>query len=136
MASVQDSGGGGGLLASLRNTAGTLLATVHSRIALAGNELETERLRLVRSLLLGIAALFCLGLGVLLLVGLVLALHWESRVLILVLFGAGFLIAGALLLLAMRSSNGRRQVFEATIAELEEDLRQLRAATAHDNSPD
>ncbi|MCP5267447.1 MAG: phage holin family protein [Zoogloeaceae bacterium] len=120
----------------MRNTAGTLLATVHSRIALAGNELETERLRLVRSLLLGIAALFCLGLGVLLLVGLVLALHWESRVLILVLFGAGFLIAGALLLLAMRSSNGRRQVFEATIAELEEDLRQLRAATAHDNSPD
>lgn len=129
-------GEAGGLLAALRNTAATLLATAKTRVELAGNELETERLRLVRSLIFGIAALFCFGLGILLLIGLVLALNWDNRVAILGGFGGGFLIAGAILFAGMTRANGKRQAFAATIAELEEDLRQLRAATGHAKSGD
>ena len=129
-------GEAGGLFAALRNTATTLVATARTRVELAGNELEIERLRLVRALIFGIAALFCFGVGALLLIGLVLVLHWESRVFVLSSFGIGFLVSGALLYLGMKRANGRRQAFAATIAELEEDLRQLRAATGHAKSPD
>lgn len=131
-----EAGGPGGLFAALRNTAATLIATAKTRVELVGNELETERLRLVRSLVFGIAALFCFGLGILLLIGLVLALNWESRVAILGGFGGGFLVVGALLFAGMKRANGKRQAFAATIAELEEDLRQLRAATGHAKSRD
>jgi len=62
------------------------------------------------------------------LIGLVLILNWESRVVVLAAFGGGFLAAGAILYGAMKRANSRRQAFAATIAELEEDLRQLRAA--------
>jgi uncharacterized membrane protein YqjE len=131
-----EAGGTGGLLTALRNTAATLVATARTRVELAGNELEVERLRLVNALILGISALFCIGVAVLLLVGLVLALHWESRVVLLASFSLGFLVVGVVLYAAMKRANGRRQAFAATIAELEEDLRQLRAATGHAKSPD
>lgn len=124
-------GAPGGLFSALRGTAATLIATARTRVELVGNELEIERIRLVRSLIFGISALFCFGLGILLLVGLVLVIHWESRTVVLSLFGAGFLAAGGLLYAAMLRANRRRQAFAATIAELEEDLRQLRAATGH-----
>lgn len=136
MSLTPGAGEAGGLLAALRNTAATLIDTARTRVELAGNELEAERLRLVQSLILGISALFCFGVAVLLLVALVLALNWESRVSLLAAFGVGFLVAGALLYAAMKRANGRRQAFAATIAELEEDLRQLRAATGHAKSPD
>lgn len=122
---------GGSLLSTVRGLATTLLATARTRVELVGNELETERLRLVHLLVLGISALFCLGLAVLLLVGLALVLYWDSRVAVLAGFGTTFLVAGIGLFMGMKRANGRRQAFAATISELEEDLRQLRAATGH-----
>lgn len=136
MSATPGGGEAGGLFTALRTTAVTLVATARTRIELAGNELAGERIRLVRLLVLGVAALFCLGVGLLLLVGLVVALNWEHRVAILGALGAAFLIAGGLLFAAMQRANDRRQVFAATIAELEEDLRQLRAATGHGKKPD
>ncbi|MBI2307034.1 MAG: phage holin family protein [Rhodocyclales bacterium] len=136
MSSTPGSGEAGGLFAALRTTAVTLLATARTRIELAGNELASERIRLVRLLVLGIAALFCLGIGILLAIGLVVALNWDNRLVILGAFAAAFLIAGGLLFAAMQRANDRHQVFAATIAELEEDLRQLRAATGHGKKPD
>lgn len=123
--------GNPGLFAALRAVATTLVATARTRIELAGNDLELERVRLVRTLIFGISALFCFGLGIIVLIGLVLVLHWESRVLVLAGFGGGLIAAGALLFLSMQRVNRRRQAFAATIAELEEDLRQLRAAAKH-----
>lgn len=119
----------GGLFAALRSTATTLLAAARTRVELAGNELAFERDRLVRALLFGVAALFCLGLGVLLALALVVALYWENRVALLGGFAAVFLLAAAALLAAVLRMSRNRQPFAATIAELEEDLRQLRAAS-------
>lgn len=123
--------GNPGLFAALRGAATTLVATARTRIELVGNDLELERVRLVRTLIFGISALFCFGLGIIVLIGLVLVLHWESRVLVLAGFGGGLIAVGALLFLSMQRVNRRRQAFAATIAELEEDLRQLRAAAKH-----
>lgn len=117
-----------GLFAALRTTAATLVATARTRVELAGTELETERIRLVRSLLFGISALFCLGLGIVLMIALLVALNWESRVVVLGSFSLIFLAASVVLLLLLKQQNRRRQVFAATLAELQEDLRQLRAA--------
>lgn len=123
-----EAAGNAGLFAALRNVATTLVATARTRVELAGNDLELERLRLVRTLVFALAALFCVGIGIILLIGLVLILNWESRVIVLAAFGGGFLAAGAILYAMMKRANSRRQAFAATIAELEEDLRQLRAA--------
>jgi len=131
-----DSTAGPGLFAALRGAALTLVATARTRIELAGNELATERIRLVRLLVLGIAALFCLGLGLVLLVGLLVALYWENRIALLGAFTAVFLIGGGVLLYAMARANDRHQVFAATLAELEEDLHQLRAAAGHGKKAD
>ncbi|MFO1345290.1 MAG: phage holin family protein [Rhodocyclaceae bacterium] len=126
-----EAAGNAGLFSALRNVATTLVATARTRVELAGNDLELERLRLVRALIFGLSALFCFGVGLLMLIGLVLILNWESRVVVLAAFGGGFLAAGAILYAAMKRANSRRQAFAATIAELEEDLRQLRAAADH-----
>lgn len=117
-----------GLFAALRTTAATIVATARSRVELAGSELETERIRLVRSLLYGISALFCLGLAIVLLVALIVALNWDARIVVLGGFALVFFVASIALFLSLKRQNHRRQVFAATIAELEEDLRQLRAA--------
>lgn len=117
-----------GLFAALSTTATTLVATVRTRVELAGSELETERIRLVRSLLFGISALFFLGLAIVLLVALLVVLNWEARITVLGGFALVFFVAGLFLLFSLQRQNRRRQIFSATIAELEEDLRQLRAA--------
>lgn len=126
-----EAAGNPGLFAALRTLATTFVATARTRLELAGNDLEFERLRLVRTLVLAVAALFCLGLGLVLLAGLAVALYWENRVGILAALGGGFTAAGIALIVAAQRANARRQAFAATIAELEEDLRQLRAATGH-----
>jgi uncharacterized membrane protein YqjE len=131
MSSSPGSEEAGSLYAALRKSAVTLVATARTRIELAGNELASERIRLVRLLVLGIAALFCLGVGILLLIGLAVAVYWENRIALLASLAALFTVGGGLLLRAMMRANDRHQVFAATIAELEEDLRQLRAATGH-----
>lgn len=131
-----EAGSPGGLFAALRNSAATLLVAARTRIELAGNELATERIRLVRMTLLAVGALFCLGLGILLLFALVVALNWEQRTMILGLGAAFFLIGGGLLLFAALRANDRRQAFAATLAELEEDVRQLRAMAADGKKSD
>ncbi len=136
MATNPGDGEAGSLLAALRNSAVTLVATARTRIELAGNELAAERIRLVRMALLAVAALFCLGVGVLLLFAVIIALNWEQRAAILGGGAALFLIGGGLLLLAALRANDRRQAFAATLAELEEDLRQLRAAAGHGKKAD
>ena len=91
-----EAAGNAGLFSALRNVATTLVATARTRVELAGNDLELERLRLVRALIFGLSALFCFGVGLLMLIGLVLILNWESRVVVLAAFGGGFLIYGAI----------------------------------------
>ena len=117
----------GGLLASLRGLLATLLATLQVRLELFATELEEEKLRLVRLLVFGAIAFFLLGAGAVFLAGLLTVLLWEEhRLLALGLFAALFLGGGLIALwLALQAARARSRLFEASLAELVQDRRQL-----------
>ena len=103
-----------------------------TRLELLGNELETQKLQALRMLMLAQALLFCAGVGVLLLVALLVLLAWEQRVAVVAVFAVGFGVATALLYRAlMRLVRAPEPVFAATLAELREDVRKLKAASGH-----
>ena len=115
---------------ALRGFAASLLGTGHTRLQLLGNEIQTEKLRILRQLGFAAALMFCAGLAVLTAVALLLVLFWEQRLALLLgltlLFTA---LAGAFVVALRRASVGAENVFAASLAELGEDLRQLRAVS-------
>lgn len=130
-------GGREGLFAALKNIPETLLAMGQTRLELLANEVEAQKLTVLRSLLLAQACAFCASLGIVLLVALAALLMWDQRLVVVAVFAAVFLLAAAFFYRAlMRIVNAPETAFAATLAELQEDLRQLRAASGHARSPD
>lgn len=114
----------------LKTFAASLVAAVHTRLALLANEIQTEKQLILRQLALGLGLLFFLGLGVVITVALAVTLLWEARLWIL----AGFAVlcwglAGYLYAALRRGQAKAAPPFSSSLAELQEDLRQLRAAT-------
>lgn len=127
----------GGLMGALKNLAATLLDSVQTRLALLVNEIRAGKHLAVQQFRLGLALLFCLGLGMLLTVALAVLLWWEQRILVLGLFAALFLgLAGYFYAALRRNSAESTPLFAVSLAELQEDLRQLREATGHEPKPD
>jgi uncharacterized membrane protein YqjE len=130
------SASGGGPFAALKNIPISLLAMAHTRLQLLGNEILTEKHRALRELTLVLAMVACAGLGVLLVVGLAVILLWDQRVwvlsILIVLFLGAALVCFAKLRRSTRSLDG---VFAGSLAELQEDLRQLKAASDHGQNP-
>ena len=130
-------GNPGGLFASLSTIAATLLAMGQARLELLGNEFETQKLRTLRLLLLAQAMVFCAALGLLLVVALVMLLMWEQRLVVVAVFAALFVLAATVLCRAlMRMVTDPAPPFSATLAELQEDIRRLKAASGHADTPD
>lgn len=126
-----------GLFAELKNIPVTLLAMGQTRLELFANEVEAQKLTVLRMLLLAQAMMFCAGVGLLLAVALVALLLWDQRLVVVAVFTAAFLLAAALFYRAlMRIVNAPEPAFAATLAELREDMRQLKAATSHARAPD
>src|SRR5512143_778433 len=95
--SQQGSGEGEGLFGSLKGLVASLVAIAHTRIELLSNDFEEERERLVSILVVMLVALFCLGIGVLLLTLLLVAIFWEShRLLVLGVLTGLFLVGGVI----------------------------------------
>lgn len=67
-----------GLLGSASHLLATLVAAAETRVGIFASELQEERLRLTRLLLLGAATLFFLGLGTVLLSVFLVVLFWNS----------------------------------------------------------
>ncbi|KQP47606.1 phage holin family protein [Pseudorhodoferax sp. Leaf274] len=110
----------------------TLLDIGQTRLQLIGNEIQIEKHRALQMLVQALVAVFCLCMALLMAVGLVLALWWEQRVavlsVLLVLFGV------AAFWMQHRISSRRAlqdHPFAASLAELQEDLRQLKATAQH-----
>lgn len=129
--------GDGGAWSAVKGKAVTLLAIGHTRLELLGNELEVGRVTAMRQLMLAQALLFCVGLGlVLTILGLVL-LFWEQRLMVVALAGLLVWALAVYFYLAMRRRSAQSEpLFGASLAELQEDLRQLKAATGHERTPD
>ena len=128
---------GGGLFPALRGIPATLLGIVQTRLELLANEFETQKLTVLRTLLLAQAMMFTAAVGLVLLVALLALLMWDQRVIVVAICTAVFLLAAAWFYRAMmRIVNAPEPAFAATLAELREDMRQLRAATNHANAAD
>jgi uncharacterized membrane protein YqjE len=112
---------------SLRNLAATLVAALHNRLELLVTEIEEERVRLLQLLLWAAAALFCIGIGVLLLVTLLIAMFWEThRMGVIGTLAVVFLAGGVALAAGARNLlQGRSRLFSATLDELARDKDQL-----------
>ncbi len=124
-----------GPFGALKNIAATLLGTLQTRLALLGNEVQIEKRLILQQLALGLALVFCMGVSLLLAVGLAVHVWWEQRVWVLAGSTALFLALAVYFYMAIRRTlSSSEDIFAASLAELQEDLRQLKAATGHDTN--
>jgi uncharacterized membrane protein YqjE len=116
-----------GLLASLRQLRAAFVATLHSRAQLLSLELQQERVRLTRMLLLGAAAFFFLLLGAFAATIFLIVLFWDSQRLVVI----GFLtllyfgIAAGLVVWIKRDASRAKRPFAATVEQLRRDREHL-----------
>jgi uncharacterized membrane protein YqjE len=132
---MSDTQGGtnSGLFAALKNIGATLLASGRTRLELLGNEIAEEKLRAVKLVLMAQGMVFCFGVGSLIAVALLTALFWEHHLLVLIASAGIFLVLGGFFYTQFkRLAHRPDHVFAASIAELQEDIRQLKAAAGHE----
>jgi uncharacterized membrane protein YqjE len=122
----------GGLLQSIRHLAQALLGAVQTRLEILATEIEEERARLEQLLLVALAAAFCLAMGIVLCVALVVLYYWDTHRLAAVgTLATAFLAAGALLGWILRDkAKTRPKPFAITRGELAKDRAMLREPQA------
>ncbi len=126
-----------GLFTALKNVSTTLLATGRTRFELLSNEFEEEKLRAIRLLVLAETMVFCLGIGILLVVALLTTLFWDNRIAVIGSFAGLFLLLGFIFFKALMNATQRQdKPFASSLAELEEDLRQLKSAARNESKVD
>lgn len=119
--------GSKGLFESLKTFSATLVAISHNRLELLSTDLEEERERLLSTLLSGLVALFCLGVGVVLATIFVVVAFWDNyRLVALGTLTGLFLAAGAagwgVVIYKVRT---KPRLFAASLSELTKDRQQL-----------
>jgi len=117
----------GGLFESLKTLSGSLVGIVHTRLELLSTDIAEERAHLTTLLVLGLVALLCLGVGVVLLAILIAVAYWDShRLAALGGLTGFFMIAGAgLAWLALHKARTKPRLFDASLAELSKDRQHL-----------
>lgn len=122
-------GSGGGLFAAAKNSAATLLSAGRTRLELLGIELKEEKLRAIRLLLVSQLLAFCLALGTIIGVALLVVVFWDDRVAVLGGFCAFFFVVAGLAYSRLRSAiMSPDHMFSASLAEIGNDLGELQAA--------
>ena len=118
-----------GLMGSVRQLLSTLTSIASTRLELLANELQEERLRITQMLLFALFALFCFGVGILLLTTFIVVLFWDDhRLAVLGALSAFFFALGALMAMLLRSkAQAKSRLFSTSLAELTEDRAQLSA---------
>ena len=116
-----------GLFESLKAMAASGAGIVQTRLALLSVDIAEERAHLTAIFLWIQTALFCVGVGVLLLTLLLVVAFWDTyRLAVLGGLTALFLTAGAAAAgIALRRSRNRPRLFEASLAELSRDRHEL-----------
>jgi uncharacterized membrane protein YqjE len=116
-----------GLLDSLAAFASTLVGIAHTRLELLSTDLEEDRERLFSIVALYLAAMFCLVVGLVIAIVLIVFILWEMhRLLALSLVAGFFLLAGSVIWgLAMRKTKSKPKLFSASLLELLKDKDKL-----------
>ena len=125
--SDQTPGESRGLLESLSTLAATLVAIVHTRVDLLSTDVEEDRAHVLSLLVLALAALFFIGVGVVLAAILLVVAFWDSHRLLALGSLAGFFFAagvgaGAY---ALHKARTKPRLFAASLSELLKDRQQL-----------
>lgn len=119
--------GGAGFFATLKRLMVTLLTVGRTRFELLAVELEEEKARLVRGLLLAVVALIFLILAVVAIMGLAASLFWEQRVLVFTAFSVLLSLGGFVALkMALGLLTRPTGLFKSSLAELDADIEALR----------
>jgi len=120
-------GGSKGLLESLTVLAATLVAIAHTRLDLLSTDLEIDREHFLSILVLTLIALFCLGVGVVLVAILLVAAFWDTYRLLVLASLAGFFLAVGIgaWAFAMHKAKTRPRLFATSLSELYKDRQQL-----------
>ena len=121
---------GNGLFTSVKTMLSTLLGMVHTRLALLANELEEDRLRLIKLMFYSLLLLFFFCLGVVLLTLLIIAVFWDThRLLALGLATATCLcIASSLAVCVMCQIRRKPMLFYISLTELAKDIAAMESA--------
>ena len=119
--------GGKGLLESLTVMAATLVAIAHTRLELLSADVEEDRAQVLSLLMLAMAALFFLGVGLVLAAILLVVAFWDThRLLVLGSLAGFFLAAGtAAGAYALHKARTKPRLFAASLSELFKDRQQL-----------
>lgn len=116
---------------SLKTLSSCLVGIVHTRLELLSTDIAEEREHLVLLLVMTLVALFCLGVGIVLLTILIALAFWEShRLMALGGLTGIFLAAGAGAgWLVMHKVRTQPRLFDASLAELSKDRQHLTAGS-------
>ncbi|CDG85144.1 phage holin family protein [Janthinobacterium agaricidamnosum] len=114
---------------SLGRIATTLVAIIRTRMELAAVEMEEESLRFLAYLALGLLAMLCMAITILLLVFLILVLFWDSyRIASIIVSAAVFAALGVAIVLGVRHHfRHKPKLLSFTLAELNKDLDSMQA---------
>ena len=115
------------LLSSLNNLFSTGASIAQTRLELISTDVQMARSKFISLLVMIVFALFFLFFGLVMLALLIVIYSWETdRILALTLLTAGFLSVGIILaVVILQSLKTMPKLFEATIAELQKDRKEL-----------
>jgi len=118
-----------GLLGSLKSMTALAVAIAHNRLNLLSTDLEVAREKTVSVLIMVLVALFCICFGALLLTLFIVVIFWDTHRLIALGGVAGlFVLIGVVCLLrVIKALKAMPATFEASLAELAKDYKQLKS---------
>ena len=116
-----------GLLESLSTLAATLVAIAHTRLDLLSADVEEDRAHVLSLLVLALAALFFIGVGVVLAAILLVVAFWDSHRLLALGSLAGLFLAAGVGAWAytLQKARSKPRLFAASLSELLKDRQQL-----------
>jgi uncharacterized membrane protein YqjE len=120
-------GTGKGLFHSVAVLATTLVAIAHNRLDLLSTDIEEYRAHLLSLLLWSLTALFCLAVGILLAIILLVVAFWDThRLWVLCTLTGLFLVGGAgIFWFSLHKAKTMPRLFETSLLELLKDRQQL-----------
>lgn len=116
-------------MGSLKSMTALAVAIAHNRLNLLSTDLEVAREKTVSVLIMVLVALFCICFGALLLTLFIVVIFWDTHRLIALGCVAGlFVLIGVVCLLrVIKALKAMPATFEASLAELAKDYKQLKS---------
>lgn len=116
------------IVESVSRLAGTFISILQTRLELIAIEVEEESLRFFSYFFFALAAMFCIGMALLLGVLLIVVIYWDThRVPVLVSLMAFFAFSSAMIMLGVRKHYRLKpRMLSHTLAELSKDIERLK----------